>query len=299
MRADRMTLEPECRTEIGKCHSMKADDASNRIYAKYETRTVLFHIKTVFLFTRSDLKTVLLPQSVFAMTISLSKAGQILVPNWDPAEIIKRAPWMLIWLWLHLLISDVGNQRLPDGILEDTKNKPWRPLPAGRLSPDEAQRLLRIIVPVAVGSSFFFGSFITSVTFMTLLWLYNDLDASSSSPFYRNVLNAAGIACFGWGSVACLTPSDMSIEGCRLLKLWVSLVSGMVASTIYAQDFPDLEGDLARGRRTIPLVYGVVGSRLALSITVVGWSITCPAFWHIPLPAFCFVLTTGYNGLPR
>lgn len=250
-------------------------------------------MKTLFLFTRTDFKTVVLPQSTFAISICLSGTGQILAPDRDPANTMMCIPYMLVWLWLHLLILDVGNQRLPEGILEDAANKPWRPMPTGRLSPGEAQALLRALVPISACVGLVFGSFTPSVGFITLAYLYNDLDASSSGPITRNLLNTAGLSCLGWGAISCLLGGEISSEGSRLLKAWMTVVAAMLLTTVHAQDFPDLVGDHARGRRTVPLVYGIKWSRLVVAVLAIVWSVTCAAFWGVCSLGWLVTLALG------
>ena len=189
---------------------------------------------------------------------------------------------MLIWIWIHLLVENISNQRLPGSVVEDAANKPWRPIPAGRLTPSEAQILLRIAVPVAMGVSRILGSFEASVTLMTLIWLYNDLGGSGSGPWQRNVLNAAGLSCFGWGAVSVLLGGDDLLN--NLLCKWLILLAAVITTTVHAQDFPDVDGDSACGRRTMPLLYGQVWSRYGLAVSLVFWSIVCLTFWDVSSP---------------
>ena len=50
-----------------------------------------------------------------------------------------------------------------------------------------------------------------------------------------------------------------------MLRAWIALTALVTASTIHAQDFPDVEGDKERGRKTMPLVYGDFWSRATLA----------------------------------
>ena len=188
---------------------------------------------------------------------------------------------MLMWVWLHLLVEDISNQRLPQSILEDSENKPWRPIPRGRLTPVQALSLLRIIVGLALLLSICLGSLTPSVTLMTIVWLYNDLDGSSAGVIQRNVLNAVGLACFGWGSVSVLLAGNFSSDDLTLLQNWTILTATAVATTIQTQDLPDMVGDKARGRRTIPLVYGENWARFSVAILVPMWSLLCTTFWQV------------------
>ncbi|KAI1385220.1 uncharacterized protein F4822DRAFT_412425 [Hypoxylon trugodes] len=168
---------------------------------------------------------------------------------------------MFSWLWLHLLAEDLANQRLPDSILEDNVNRPWRAIPTKRPTPSEAREFLRATVWFTIGSSWLMGSFLPSVSLITMIYLYNDLYGSSAGPLERHVINAAALCFFGWGAVATLLGGNFSTEGTKLLVQWMAISFSIVVTTIQAQDFPDIAGDEARGRQTVPLIYGQKFSR--------------------------------------
>lgn len=187
---------------------------------------------------------------------------------------------MLAWLWLHLLVEVISNQSLTGSIIEDTINKPWRPLPAGRLTVAEARNLIRVTVVVSLAFSSFLGNLLPSTTLMTLTWLYNDLDGSSAGPLMRNTLNAAGLACFGWGAVSVL----LATTNGTVLRNWLLLIVAVISTTIHIQDLADEEGDKARGRRTAAIIYGENWTRWSVVVVVIFWSVVCPAYWRVPLP---------------
>jgi 4-hydroxybenzoate polyprenyltransferase len=247
-----------------------------------DARTMWFHLKTISLFTKGDFKSVVGPQGIFAISVAFS--GTMLKSSVTPmatAQMAMRVPLMLFWLWLHLLVEDITNQRLPSSIAEDSINKPWRPLPSGRISTQESQRLLRTLVPLTAIFSNWMGSFAPSVTFMMLVWLYNDLDCANAGPLIRNLTNAAGLACFGWGAVSVLVGLDANVDWEMSLRPWVLLTSMVTMTTIHAQDFPDMPGDRARGRKTVPLVYGEEWARAGLAVMAIVWSILCLSFWCV------------------
>ena len=186
---------------------------------------------------------------------------------------------MLAWIWLHLLVENISNQRLRESVLEDSVNKPWRPLPSGRVSASEAQRWLQALIPSALATSLFMGSFTPSVTLMTFIWLYNDLDGSSTGPWQRNAINAAGLACFGWGASEVLIGERARDGESTLFHYWFVLMAVVVTTTVHAQDMPDMDGDRARGRKTMPLLYSEKWARGSLATFILLWSIVCPYFW--------------------
>ncbi|KAI1097432.1 UbiA prenyltransferase family-domain-containing protein [Jackrogersella minutella] len=247
-------------------------------------RTIGFHAKTLFLFTRSDLKTVVFPQAVFALAIAMSKArftDYLKPPQLDIGNAALRLGLMFIWIFLHLLLGDISNQRLLGSVLEDKINKPWRPMPSGRLTENEAKSLLKAVVLAAIGFSLLFNSSMPSFTLITMFWLYNDLEGNAAGPWQRNAFNAAGLTCFSWGAVTVLLGDQINEESDKIIRKWYFLMAVVITTTIHAQDFPDVVGDKARGRRTLPLIYGESLSRWSMAVFVTFWSFACPAFWNI------------------
>jgi 4-hydroxybenzoate polyprenyltransferase len=272
--------------------------------ASTEPRGLLYHINTMYLFTKSDFKTVVIPQSIFAIVAvsSLQSFGdERTKSNYSisPEQIVSRIPIMLLWIWLHLLVENISNQRLPDAIAEDAVNKPWRPMPSKRLSQPEAISILRVLTPALLLSTFVFQmGYVPSVTLMAMIWLYNDLDGSGAGPIQRNILNAAGLACFGWGGIYVLLggegTSDFEIAG-RVPWHWLIFIAMVVATTVHAQDLPDMVGDKARGRQTLPLLYGDCLARYSLAILVLLWSVVCPTFCDVALVYYIPPLCLGMS----
>ncbi|KAI0973163.1 UbiA prenyltransferase family-domain-containing protein [Xylaria arbuscula] len=244
------------------------------------SQSLQYHLVTLFLFIRSDFKSVVFPQSVFALSFVFSTSGAAQLHVDGAQEVALRVSYMLTWIWLHLLVEDIANQILDGSVIEDAINKPWRPIPAGRLTVTEARCLLQVAVVAALALSIFLGSFLPSTTLMTMIWLYNDLDGSSSGPLMRNLLNAAGLACFGWGAVCVLaeTPDDGN-----MLRDWLLLTAAVISTTIQVQDLSDKEGDKARNRKTAPLVYGEGCTRWSVAIMAPFWSQACSTFWRVSL----------------
>ncbi|OAX32196.1 hypothetical protein K503DRAFT_702409 [Rhizopogon vinicolor AM-OR11-026] len=88
--------------------------------------TALHHFETACLFKRSDYKTIAFPVLIFATALS---------PRRNPLALCS-AVW---WFWFHLLQSNVSNQAYSAN--EDVVNKPWRPLPSGRISVEDCRAL--------------------------------------------------------------------------------------------------------------------------------------------------------------
>lgn len=256
--------------------------------SNHRPKGTLYHFYTLFLFTKSDIKTVLLPQTIFSVSAFISRSGTAIFPNSTTAftdecilHLLKRLPLMTLVLWSHLLLENFANQRLPGAVIEDKINKPWRPIPSGRITPQETQELLRRAVPLVLLLDSVLGIFTQGLIAMLLIWLYNDLDGSGATPFERNLINAVGLAWYGWSGIIVLDGSESKLASTErhiLPYRWLAIMTMAVITTVHAQDFPDIEGDRMRGRRTMPLVYGQRVSRCSLAVLILIWSLACPIF---------------------
>ncbi len=161
---------------------------------------------------------------------------------------------------MNLLVENISNQRLPASVVEDGTNKPWRPIPAGRISAREAQCLLLAAIPTVVGASFLLDAFTPSIVLMALVWMYNDLDGAGINIWVRNLLNGGGLMCFSWGALRVLSGADLKPAAC----IWILVTGAIITTTVHAQDFPDVEGDREIGRQTVPLLLGEGPARASL-----------------------------------
>lgn len=255
-------------------------------------RILLFHLKTLFLFTSNDFKTVVIPQCVFAMSCALSMAPLITSGPLGLVALARRIPHIISWIWLNLLVENMSNQRLADSVLEDQNNKPWRPVPSERMTAEEARTWLLAAIPLTLALSAIMDALMPSLALMVCVWMYNDLEGSSGNIWLRNTLKAGGLMCFSWGAL-CVTSGD-TLDATRGLGglddvdeislttaaySWIALTGAIIMTTVHAQDMPDIEGDLTRGRRTIPLLYGERGARWSLAGMMISWSGVCLWFW--------------------
>ncbi|KAL9596317.1 MAG: hypothetical protein Q9219_005871 [cf. Caloplaca sp. 3 TL-2023] len=201
--------------------------------------------------------------------------------DFSMVEVIIRCPLMTFWLWLNLLLFNVANQRKPEAILEDAKNKPWRPLPAGRLQPKYAEWLLVVLYPADTIISHYLGALNPCIALQTLAFIYNDLGAGENWKL-RNVINAGGFISFHLGAVL-VVQGSRELENGRELAIWMLLLATVIASTMHIQDLYDQEGDKLRGRWTIPLVFGESKTRMSIGFAVLFWSFLVPAFLRLQM----------------
>ena len=95
------------------------------------------------------------------------------------------------WLYLHQLMCNVSNQaRTGD---EDSANKPWRPLPTGRLTEAQAVAFRWAIAALCVCTSLAFGYDIaaTSLAAILVTFAYDELGFSDHY-IGKNLCNIGG-----------------------------------------------------------------------------------------------------------
>ncbi|KAH9990691.1 UbiA prenyltransferase family-domain-containing protein [Russula vinacea] len=220
--------------------------------------SLLFHLYTLFLFTKSDMKTLIPPVTLFA-------AATV------PAHTISGLLHTVLWLWVHTLQLGLANQTLPYALSEDLVNHPDRPLPTGRITIRQARTLRWMMIPLCFLLSATYGprTLLTSFGVSLFVLAYNECGGARSHWLVRNVLNAIGYALAEAGAtlVACQSESDTDST------VWIAVVlsAGIILTTIHTQDYKDVLGDAISGRVTLPIAYPAM-SRAA---TAFFWT------WHL------------------
>ncbi|OTA98542.1 hypothetical protein M426DRAFT_76935 [Hypoxylon sp. CI-4A] len=206
-------------------------------------------------------------------------------------EVLARSPETFGWVWLNVFLFSISNQRSKESILEDSINKPWRPLPAGKLNMCQARRLLLIAIPFVFAiCSFYLGAAQETTLCLVLTWMYNDLGGADEHFVLRNMIN--GAAYFIYGSGALKVAAGYDSVGFDA-TLWLAIVSCIVATTMQVQDLKDQDGDRARSRSTAPLDLGDWFCRLSIVLGVALWSAACLSYWSWPLIGLFVVLSLG------
>lgn len=283
---------------IGK---MQSDESKEILVGKESTNSqtgqtsiynsFTFHLKTLWLFTRSDLKSMIYPNIVFGLVTAMS--GPALGQNRSPTlfVILSNVPYVFLWLWLNLLLFNIANQRLPASVLEDAVNKPWRPLPSERLDQKQARLLLLIAIPMVFLSSIYLGATFQVLLLLALTWMYNDLGGADDSFILRNIINALGMACYSSGAAIVACGKECALT--PVVYQWIGLIGLVISTTLQIQDMSDQEGDAVRGRTTLPLLLGDGFARWTIGGAVMGWSMSAPAFWTRRIAAYVPPLAIG------
>ncbi|OCB91948.1 kinase-like protein [Sanghuangporus baumii] len=163
---------------------------------------LVYHAWTAFLFTKSDIKTTLIPITALAAASA-------------PLASLKQLPPTMFWIWLILLQFNLSNQTVSPA--EDQNNKPDRPLPAGRLSYRSAL-ILRWLMPfVCLAWSYSYSKEVAVACLVGcfLTWVYNEAGFASGHWAGRNIVNGLGMASFE--TAASLIAGKSCAEGIRLL----------------------------------------------------------------------------------
>ncbi|KAF8998647.1 hypothetical protein BDZ89DRAFT_1028154 [Hymenopellis radicata] len=220
-------------------------------------------LKILYLFTKSDIKTLLIPVSCFAVASA-------------PLSDISRVPGVVFWTWMHLLQLDVSNQLV--GIEEDRYNKPNRPLPAKLITQNNAILLRWLLVPACFALSYWYSAAVlgASAAIALLTVIYNEFGAHAHHWITRNLVNAAGIASYEWGATLVAGADCALLTDVGLCAIYVSC--GVIATTIHTQDFKDVEGDKMNNRRTFP-IHHPVASRCSVLVAVMGWAVLLIPMW--------------------
>ncbi|KAG2123268.1 UbiA prenyltransferase family [Suillus clintonianus] len=235
-------------------------------------RSGMHHLETAWLFTRSDFKTIILPVMIFANIVS---------PRHDPLAL----SCSLCWLWLHLFQGNVSNQSY--SAPEDLLNKPWRPVPSGRISIKDSRALRWGLMVFCLGfSSLFSLNVVMTSAIFTVLVIVHDDFGLSGHPIGKNVLNVGAYVSFELGSTLVLS-GEPSLNRTSLTALICSAV--IILTTIHVQDFQDVNGDRMLGRRTLPIV-APEGSRIYILCVLPSISFVLASFWSLgPLCSAIFV----------
>ncbi|KAK0634265.1 UbiA prenyltransferase family-domain-containing protein [Bombardia bombarda] len=255
-------------------------------------RLTLNLIKIIWGFIESDFVTFAVPNTAFGVFANLTNNPFITAPfNFaaslsssnasisTASHILLRLPLILAFNVGNLFVFDLANQRAPHSVAEDRINKPWRPIPQGKITTDQTRQLMLITIPAVLCLNYVLGAWRQGVFILVLSWLYNDLQGGDEA-FVREILISVAYGLFNSGSLSvAVGPGEHSLSPLGLL--WTAIVSGVVLTTMQVQDLKDQAGDKIRGRKTIALFMGEQFSRTSIAFFVCFWSCVCAYFWTL------------------
>ncbi|GJE96748.1 UbiA prenyltransferase family protein [Phanerochaete sordida] len=240
-------------------------------------KSVAHHANTIHLFTKSDIKTTIVPVTLFALVAT-------------PLCSFHRVPHIILWVWLHILQFDVSNQCFSTE--EDKRNKADRPLAAGRISIRHATILRWALLPICLLVSLAYSPEVlyASAAMAVLTIIYNECQAHAAHWSVRNLLNAVGYATFETGATLVAGFDCTRLD--RTAVLAICLSTGIMASTYHVQDFKDVEGDRLIGRRTLPIV-APRHARKTVIAGLVAWSLALARIWGLDTLTAAVLLLLG------
>ncbi|KAI1733401.1 hypothetical protein F4680DRAFT_463178 [Xylaria scruposa] len=266
-----------------------------------------FHVYSIWLFTLSDIKTIIIPQSTFGILSALAKtsSGVPILHSENALRIIKRIPRVVFWVWINLLPFAISNQRNPKSIAEDEINKPWRTMPSRRWSHCQATHAMVTFYFVAGVTSWHSGGFTWSIYLFICGTWYNNMGGADVNAFVRNLINALGYTSFAAGALE--IASDAPLRLVRLLVLpklelghvpdletWIQVLLVIILTTVHTQDMADQKGDALRGRRSLPLQIGDSACRWVTAIFMIFWGSFCPSLWGCRRPGYMISVSLAY-----
>ncbi|KAH6646526.1 UbiA prenyltransferase family [Truncatella angustata] len=183
---------------------------------------------------------------------------------------------MILWSWGHLLVFNLHNQLRSRA--EDAINKPWRPIPRGRISEQQTVELLYFLYPLMVCMSACVGGLRVSVLELAACLWYNEFKGSAD-PLLKNLLNGIGITCFMAGPLELLLQDPATSNNGRLGQ-WIIILAGAIVMTVHVQDFRDMPGDGAAGRVTLPIAMGDTNARILAAVSAACFTYISCWLWE-------------------
>ncbi|KAI4871157.1 UbiA prenyltransferase family [Hypoxylon rubiginosum] len=229
-------------------------------------------LSLIWAFTESDFSTFVIPNTAFGLLGAAAAASLSEGVRPSGLEVLRRLPIVIAYNWSNLLSFDLANQRAPESVAEDRLNKPWRPIPSGRITGDQARRVMLISIPLTLWFNYYLGVWEQGIVTHITTWLYNDL-RGMDEPFVRDILISVGYGMFNSGSLQIALGSEASTNWNG--TSWICLISSVILTTMQIQDLKDQAGDRLRGRKTMVLFLGEETSRRSIGFFVCFWTCFC------------------------
>ncbi|OTB10576.1 hypothetical protein K445DRAFT_70084 [Daldinia sp. EC12] len=246
-------------------------------------------------FTRSNFNTFVVPNTVFGVLGAFVPMFSAAEPHQPPStkEVFLRLPLILGFNWYNVLVFDLGNQRSTESIQEDILNKPWRPIPMGKVTPDQTRKALLVLIPISMYGNHLLGVWDQAALVPILSYMYNDLRGGDE--IIRDLIISVAYAVANSASLKIAVGGHITPEAFT----WIAMVSGVILTTMQVQDLKDKPGDCSRGRKTVALFFGDSFSRTSIAFFVGFWTFVCTRFWNLGLVAFFLPGLLGANVIHR
>lgn len=251
--------------------------------------------RLIWEFTESDFPTFVVPNTAFGVLAALA-ATPLVNTSGPPAtwlSVLQNFPAVLFFNWWHTLIFDLSHQWAPQSVAEDSINKPWRPIPKGKITGDQTRRLILAIIPVSLGLNYYMNVWDQGVLIHVITWMYNELGGCDEWFFVRDMCTACAFAMFNSGALKVASGCYLNDNQCdvnRLGRIWTGIISTVIFTTMQVQDLKDQEGDRLRQRKTVVLLFGERASRASIALLVLFWSLVSIFFWGLSFWTFALAM---------
>ncbi|EJD52843.1 hypothetical protein AURDEDRAFT_158569 [Auricularia subglabra TFB-10046 SS5] len=239
-----------------------ASDKLGSIRPREIISATLSQLHTLYLFMRSDFKTVMFPVSPQHLQ------GRSRLAASQPAS-----------SGYGVTSCNAISNQTTSNPSEDSANRPWRPLPSGRISQRDAVTLRWVVCAwCLVFSALRVPSdvLLTSVAFALTNYLHNELGWSDHW-LKKNVCNGVAYGLFEWGTTR-LAAGGRPLGGDVAASVLVSAL--VILTTIQMQDFADVHGDRAAGRATLPIRFPTA-SKVFTAAALFAWSLSLGLIWDL------------------
>jgi 4-hydroxybenzoate polyprenyltransferase len=230
-----------------------------RYWFKGLWRSLIAEVQLNWCFIRRDLLVSLVPGTLFGTTALLN------YPVNSVGELLGVLLQEVIYCWLCITTFCLSSQLV--GIEEDRLNKPDRPLVVGLVTPAGAK--WRWIVGMVCLTSF---AVMTGTLLWALTWqigcLIYDYAGGSKHWYGKTLLGGIGVTSEIGAAWQLVEPTMPAI-----VWRWIAVIGLYLITLMAVQDFRDIAGDRAVGRRTMPLVFGETRSRWAIAAGYFGFPI--------------------------
>lgn len=228
--------------------SRKSDESIMPVVVQFVSR----ELKLSWHFIWRDISTTMIPALLF-----MGAAVKTIYPISMQALLLGLGRWA-IYFWLYIYTFCLADQI--GGAEEDRINKPDRPIPAAAVSLHGAVRRWVVAVGVFLLVGGWFGVWPWSLLWVVASVLHNFRGWDKHWFTKNNVIMPVGFLAEvapAWQLVTPLTP---------LAWRWLLVGAFVVCVTAAVQDFRDITGDRATGRRTLPVILGQKRARALMSV---------------------------------
>ncbi|KAJ7436990.1 UbiA prenyltransferase family-domain-containing protein [Mycena galericulata] len=221
-----------------------------------------------FAFSWRDWSTTIIPGSIWGI-------GAVLATQLPLSTALLPFPRLLLWLTLFIYFFTLTNQIV--GVDEDRINKPDRPIPSGKVTLASAKYRAIVVLAGFLG----IAMISPSVTLETICWALTTgflcFTSAGNHWFGKNMIGmTAGTWALLSGTWKIIHPCSPATRDHIIgTALWFGL-------SLNLQDLRDFDGDLATGRKTLPIMCGNLLARRIIAFVLIPSAMVILWLWNIP-----------------